>query len=61
MFTPGQLVFAVLFFIAFVIIIIYSYRRDLKLHRRYYKGVLYILIGFIIFILLLFVIKFYLK
>lgn len=57
MFTTGQLIFAVLFFIAFVVVIVFSYRKDLKLHRKYYKGTLYILIGFLLFIALLFVLK----
>ena len=61
MFSTGQLIFAGLFFVVFVVIIIFSYRKDLALHRKYYKGTLYILVGFIVFILLLFVIKTYLK
>lgn len=61
MFTTGQLVFAALFFIVFVIIMIYSYRGDKKLHKKYYKGSLWILVGFIVFILFLLFIKSYLK
>ncbi len=57
MFSTGQLIFAGLFFIAFVIIMIFSYRKDIKLHRKYYKGSIYVLIGFILFILFLFFIK----
>lgn len=57
MFTTGQLIFAVLFFIVFVVVIIFSYRKDLKLHQKYYKGVLYILVGFLLFIALLFLLK----
>lgn len=61
MFSTGQLIFAVLFFIAFVIAMIYSYRKDIALHRKYYKGSLYVLAGFILFILLLFLLKEYLR
>ncbi len=61
MFSTGQLIFAALFFLTFVIVIIYSYRKDLALHRKYYKGSLFVLAGFIVFVLLLFVIKAYLK
>ena len=57
MFSTGQLIFAGLFIIAFVIIMIFSYRKDIRLHKKYYKGSIYVLIGFIIFILLLFLIK----
>jgi ABC-type transport system involved in cytochrome c biogenesis permease component len=58
MFTKGQLVFAILFFIAFVIVITYTYRRDLKLHQRYYKGTVWVLIAFVSFIALIATIKF---
>lgn len=61
MFSTGQIIFGVLFFIGFAAVIFFSYRKDLKLHRKYYKGSLYILGGFIAFILLLFVIKHFLK
>ncbi|WP_115462542.1 hypothetical protein [Winogradskyella aurantiaca] len=58
MFSKGQLIFAILFFIAFVIVITYTYRRDLKLHKRYYKGTVWVLIAFISFIALIATIKF---
>jgi len=61
MFSTGQLIFAAIFLIVFVIVIIYSYRKDIVLHRKYYKGSLYVLAGFIVFIILLFVIKEFLK
>ncbi len=61
MFTTGQLVFAILFFIAFVFIMIYSYRGDKKLHKKQYKGSLWILVGFIAFIIFLLAVKTYLK
>jgi hypothetical protein len=57
MFTKGQLVFGVLFAIAFVIALIYAYRKDIKLHNRYYKGSLWVLIAFISFILFIVAIK----
>lgn len=61
MFSQGQLVFAGLFFVAFVIAMIYAYRKDLMLHKVYYKGNYKILIGFIIFIGILFAIKIFFK
>ncbi|MFD1095178.1 hypothetical protein [Salegentibacter chungangensis] len=57
MFSTGQLIFAALFFVAFVTIIVFSYRKDTRLHKKYYKGSVYVLVGFIAFILLLFLIK----
>jgi len=56
MFSQGQLVFAVCFFVAFVIAMIYAYRKDAKLHKTFYKGNYKILIGFILFIVILFMI-----
>lgn len=61
MFSTGQLVFALLFFIAFVGLLIYSYRGDKKLHKKQYKGSIWILVGFVVFILVLLAIKNYLK
>ncbi len=61
MFSTGQWIFAAIFFISFVVVIIFSYRKDIAIHKKYYKGSLYVLVGFLIFIGLLFVIKAYLK
>jgi len=57
MFTQGQYIFAGFFVVAFIILIVISYRKDLKLHKKYYKGSLYVLAGFLLFIGFLFVIK----
>lgn len=61
MFSQGQLLFAGCFFVAFVIAMIYAYRKDAVLHKTFYKGNYKILIGFVIFILILFLIKIYFK
>jgi hypothetical protein len=61
MFSQGQYIFAALFFVAFVIAMIYAYRKDLALHKRFYEGNYKILIGFGIFIGALFIIKIYFK
>lgn len=61
MFSTGQIIFAALFFIAFVAIISFSYKKDKKLHRKNYKGVIWILVSFIGFIIILFIIKYFLK
>lgn len=57
MFSTGQLIFAGFFVVAFVIVMIFSYRKDKRLHKKYYKGSFYVLIGFLLFIALLFLIK----
>ncbi|MEZ4802334.1 MAG: hypothetical protein R2797_06140 [Gelidibacter sp.] len=58
MFTKGQLIFAILFLVAFVSALIYTYRKDLKLHRKYYKGSVWVLIAFISFIIFIAFIKY---
>ncbi|WP_081868379.1 hypothetical protein [Flavimarina sp. Hel_I_48] len=57
MFTTGQWTFAIFFIIAFVILLIYSYKGDRRLHQKHYKGSLWILVCFLAFVGLLFIIK----
>jgi len=57
MFSTGQIIFAILFIIVFIGIMIWSYRKDIPLHNKYYKGAYWILIGFILFVAILFLIK----
>ena len=61
MFSTVQLIFAICFAIAFITALVYTYRKDLKLHRQYYKGSIWILIAFISFIGLIAAIKFIFK
>ncbi|QAA80976.1 hypothetical protein EI546_04190 [Aequorivita sp. H23M31] len=61
MFTSGQLIFALIAIIIFAIVIIFSYRGDKKLHKKYYRGNIWVLIGFLIFIGFLILLKTYLK
>lgn len=61
MFTIGQLLFAALFAIAFLIALIYAYRKDINLHKKYYPGTVWVLIAFISFILFIAAIKFIFK
>jgi len=57
MFTTGQWTFAALFFIGFVIAMYLAYGKDKSLHQKFYKGSYKVLIAFLLFIVLLFVIK----
>ena len=61
MFNQGQLIFGACFAIAFIFAMIIAYRKDANLHRMFYKGNYKILLGFLLFIGLLFLIKIYLK
>lgn len=61
MFSTGQLIFTTLFVIAFIAIIYMAYRRDKGTHSKNYKGVLWVLVSFITFVITLFIIKYFLK
>jgi hypothetical protein len=58
MFSQGQITFGILFAIVFIAILIYAYRKDVKLHRFYFKGSIWVLIAFISFLLMIVAIKF---
>lgn len=61
MFSKGQTIFAISFTIVFIIIIVFMYLKDKVIHKQQYKGVKWILLGFLSFILFLFLIKGYVK
>lgn len=54
MFSRGQLIFALLFFIAFVIGITYAYGKDKKGNKTFFKGSYKVLIFILIVFFLLF-------
>lgn len=58
MFTSGQITFGIAFAIAFILVMIYTYRKDFKLHQKYYKGSVWVLIAFIAFIGFIAAVKF---
>ncbi|GAB4136498.1 MAG: hypothetical protein Fur0041_11000 [Bacteroidia bacterium] len=51
-FTKGQIIFAVLFAITFIIAVSWSYLKDKTENRKYFKGagkiLLYVVIGYIL-------------
>lgn len=57
--TPGRIGFIIFFVVTFVSILIYSYIKDRGLHSKYYKGTLFVLLGFFIFIISLVFLRFY--
>ena len=61
MFTTGQWIFAGLFLVSFIIAAIYAYKGDKVLHAKFYKGSYKVLIVFLLFIVMLFLIKFFFK
>ncbi|HEY6161630.1 MAG TPA: hypothetical protein VI112_10415 [Bacteroidia bacterium] len=50
--TRGQIIFAIVFFLCFVIGMIWAYRSDRKVNRTYYRGVYLVLLALIVFIAL---------
>ena len=60
MFSTGQWIFVIFFVIAFIVVMLLAYRRDLKVHQKHYKGTVWVLLGFILFMALLVLIKTYL-
>ncbi|MGB5188965.1 hypothetical protein [Robiginitalea sp.] len=61
MFSTGQVVFALLFILVFVFVVIRMYRKDLSWSKKQYSGVFWILLFFIGFIALLVFMKYSLK
>lgn len=37
-FTTGRIIFMIFFIVAFIALMVYSYRKDIKNHERYYKN-----------------------
>ncbi|MDH3322251.1 MAG: hypothetical protein OEM04_04625 [Flavobacteriaceae bacterium] len=60
MFSKGQLIFAAVFAIVFIASMIWSYRKDIKLHKFYYKNVWIVAIGIFIAIAFFAILTFWL-
>jgi len=58
MFSSGQKLFALFFFIAFAAVLVWSYRKDIKLHKIYYKKVWVVAIGIALVIAIFAIITF---
>lgn len=60
MFSKGQLIFAAIFALAFIILMIWSYRKDVRLHKIYYNKVWIVALGILIVIALFATLTFWL-
>jgi len=60
MFSKGQLIFGLIFAIVFIILMVWSYRKDVKLHRLYYKNVWIVALGIFLAVSLFATITFWL-
>lgn len=45
MFSKGQLIFAVLFAIVFTMAMIWAYKKDFSIHKKYYKNTIIVLLS----------------
>jgi hypothetical protein len=61
MFSPGQIVFAAVFVIAFSVVLFWMYRKDRTWHRKQYQGARWVLVFFITFVIILFILKYLLN
>lgn len=61
MFSQGQLIFAIIAIILFVVLMIFSYRGDKKRNKVYFKNSYVVLITFILFVGFLIFLKFYFR
>jgi hypothetical protein len=60
MFSKGQLIFAAIFAIAFISLMVWSYRKDIKLHKIYYTKVWIVALGIFLAITLFATLTFWL-
>ncbi|PCH75617.1 MAG: hypothetical protein COB98_08690 [Flavobacteriaceae bacterium] len=58
MFSTNQLYFALFFAVSFVAILIWSYRKDIKLHKIHYKNTYIVAIAALVVIAIFTVITF---
>jgi hypothetical protein len=58
MFSKGQLIFAVFFIIIFTLAMIWSYRKDIKIHKKHYKNTFLMVIGVFLIIAIFVLITF---
>lgn len=59
MFSESQMIFAAIALVGFIVLMVFSYRRDRKLHKKVYKNNYVVLIVFLLFVALLFFVKLY--
>jgi len=60
MFSRGQLIFAVIFAVIFILFMIWSYIKDIRLHKYYYKNVWIVALGIFIVVSLFAILTFWL-
>lgn len=56
-FTPGRIAFVLFFIVVFIGGMILSYRKDMQIHKKYYKNSFWIVLFFVGFVVFLFILK----
>jgi hypothetical membrane protein len=56
MFTPGRIVFTIAFMLIFSAVIVYSYRKDIKVNKQHFGGSFWILLTIVLIFSALFLI-----
>jgi hypothetical protein len=55
MFTSGRIAFSILFLLAFTGVLVWSYRKDLKIHKIHYRKAWKVVIGIILVFIILWI------
>lgn len=55
--TTGHWIFAGIFMAAFIAYLLWSYRKDGQMHKTYYGGSIYVLIGIVLVLFLFYIFK----
>ncbi|MDG1572300.1 hypothetical protein OZ410_08235 [Robiginitalea sp. M366] len=61
MFSSGQIAFALFFIVAFTAAMVWVYRSDRETTKKQYKGVGWVLLAFVSFVIILFLLKYILS
>jgi cbb3-type cytochrome oxidase subunit 3 len=56
LFTPGRILFTIIFVVVFVAVLVWSYRKDLSKMRGQYRRSYLVLVGLLTFVTILFLI-----
>lgn len=55
--TTGHWIFAGVFMILFIGYLVWSYRKDMEIHKLHYSGVMYFFGGLVLIVFLIYVFK----
>lgn len=59
--TTGHWIFALIFLTGFATYLVWSYQKDLKTHKKHYRGSIWILLGILVAAIFLYLFKNFMK